>query len=192
LLKQKKKFLDFNNFDNNITNEFVVNPSLKSPNNYYKQIKDKKTINAYGGNHTLPHHNAEEWTSLEYNYIIKPLQEFVKKFNNNLEPFTLQRLCYENKKDGLITLSAHFDPYGYEVIAGMTIDESIDAKFTLSLIDGQKEVVTSKTFKINECYILKGHAVTHYKHQINVIGSRLAVVVRFVDKTKLDADACFP
>jgi len=84
------------------------------------------------------------------------------------------------KRDKHSNLSQHKDPQKYILISGTTLAASSDGECILSLTDGHN-VITSKKLLVNESYVLVDDTVKTYLHKVDVVGKRLAVVVRFID-----------
>lgn len=85
------------------------------------------------------------------------------------------------KKEEHSNLSQHKDPQKYILISGTTLAASSDGECILSLTDGHNNVITSKKLLVNESYVLVDDTVKTYLHKVDVVGKRLAVVVRFID-----------
>ena len=184
LNEQKAKFVPFSIMQTNPSNEFSINSILKS---YYERINRNKLITAYGGIDTKPPAQASPWTELEEVLIINPIIEYMN-YNipdaHKLVAFSLQKIYYNGTQQQKTSVTDHKDPIAYKAIAGFTIDASPKGRCYLTLTSSGK-IINKKTLKKGSCYILHGDSVNLFKHRIDVEGSRIAAVVRFVEMSEL-------
>ena len=102
VIRRIEELVPFSTCQTNPRNEFIKNPALTNPTNYYELIKMNDNVTGYGSSNTFPPKEAAVWTVLEQQLFIDPLMKNVANIKD-VVPFSLQIIYYNTNENLDIT-----------------------------------------------------------------------------------------